>query len=60
VLAYLNELKPQCETKAPSYAETKSKREQEIQGLKDALEILEDSVALVQKGRGNLRRAASE
>jgi len=60
VLAYLSELKPQCETKAPSYAETKSKREQEIQGLKDALDILEDSVALVQKGRGNLRRAASK
>jgi len=43
VLAYLAELKPQCETKAPSYAEKKAKREAEIDGLKNALEILSDS-----------------
>merc|ERR1719281_1656292 len=41
VLAYLDKLKPQCETKVPSYAERKAAREQEIEGLKDALEILE-------------------
>jgi len=40
VLAYLDKLKPQCETKVPSYAEIKAKREAEIQGLKDALDIL--------------------
>jgi len=40
VLAYLDELKPQCETKVPSYAEIKAKREAEIQGLKEALDIL--------------------
>jgi len=40
VLQYLDELKPQCETKMPSYEEVKAKREQEIEGLKDALEIL--------------------
>jgi len=55
VLQYLDELKPQCETKAPSYAELKAKREQEIEGLKDALEILASDVALVQTGR-HLRR----
>jgi len=43
VLQYLSELKPQCETKVPSYAEVKAKREAEINGLKDALKILEDS-----------------
>jgi len=40
VLAYLDKLKPQCETKVMSYAERKAKREAEIQGLKEALEIL--------------------
>merc|ERR1719387_3509885 len=38
VLAYLDKLKPQCETKVPSYAERKAAREQEIEGLKSALE----------------------
>jgi len=41
VLAYLDKLKPQCETKVPSYEERKAAREQEIEGLKSALEILE-------------------
>jgi chromosome segregation ATPase len=40
VLAYLDKLKPQCETKVMSYAEKKAKREQEIAGLKEALTIL--------------------
>jgi len=55
VLQYLDELKPQCETKAPSYAEVKAKREQEIQGLKDALEILSADAVLIQTAR-HLRR----
>merc|ERR1719201_2737581 len=40
VLAYLDKLKPQCETKVMSYGERKAKREQEIAGLKEALTIL--------------------
>jgi chromosome segregation ATPase len=40
VLAYLDKLKPQCETKVMTYAERVAKREQEIAGLKEALEIL--------------------
>jgi len=40
VLMYLDKLKPQCESKVMSYAERKAKREQEIEGLKEALEIL--------------------
>lgn len=52
VLQYLDKLKPQCETKVPSYEEIKAKREAEIQGLKEALEILsDDGVSLVQTGR---------
>jgi len=41
VLAYLDKLKPQCETKVPTYAERKAAREQEIEGLKNALQVLE-------------------
>merc|ERR1719324_731101 len=40
VNAYIDKLKPQCEEKAMSYAEKKAKREAEIAGLKEALEIL--------------------
>merc|ERR1719352_819462 len=50
VLEYLDKLKPQCETKVPSYAERKAAREAEIEGLKSALEILE-APALIQTGR---------
>merc|ERR1719299_83573 len=55
VLAYLDKLKPQCETKVPSYEERKAAREQEIEGLKNALDILQ-APALLQTGR-HLRRA---
>merc|ERR1719506_312838 len=50
VLAYLDKLKPQCETKVPSYAERKAAREQEIEGLKNALDILA-APALLQTGQ---------
>merc|ERR1719352_761588 len=40
VLAYLDKLKPQCETKVMTYAERVAKREADIAGLKEALEIL--------------------
>merc|ERR1719506_1402001 len=40
VLASLDKLKPQCEVKVPSYEERKAAREQEIEGLKNALEVL--------------------
>merc|ERR1719420_2445963 len=41
VNAYLEKLRPQCESKAMSYEERKAAREAEISGLKEALEILE-------------------
>merc|ERR1719443_1917564 len=47
VLAYLDKLKPQCETKVMTYGERKAKREQEIAGLKEALTILSGE-ALIQ------------
>jgi len=56
VNAYIDKLRPQCEEKAMSYAEKKAKREAEIAGLKEALEILAgDGLALVQTKR-NLRQ----
>merc|ERR1719252_30642 len=51
---YLAKLKPQCETKAPSYAERKARRDQEIEGLKVALDTLA-APALIQTG-SQLRR----
>jgi chromosome segregation ATPase len=57
VLAYIEKLKPQCEEKVMSYAEKKARREAEIVGLKEALEILASEAALVQTGR-HLRRVA--
>merc|ERR1719265_2652045 len=56
VLAYLDKLKPECETKAMSYEEKKAAREAEIEGLKEALNILDGKgIALMQTGR-RLRR----
>jgi len=52
VLSYLDKLKPECESKAMSYEERKAARDNEIAGLKDALNILAgDSLALAQTGR---------
>merc|ERR1719393_1119300 len=49
VNSYIDKLRPQCEEKAMSYEEKKAKREAEIAGLKEALEILSgDGLALVQ------------
>jgi chromosome segregation ATPase len=51
VNAYIDKLKPECESKVMSYEEKKAAREAEIQGLKDALEILSGKgVALAQTG----------
>jgi len=47
VLDYVEKLKPQCDVKVLTYEEKKAKREAEIEGLKEALQIL-DSPALMQ------------
>merc|ERR1719161_2556840 len=54
VMEYVEKLKPQCKEKAMSYAEKKARREAEISGLKEALEILAGGLALIQT-QGNLR-----
>merc|ERR1719446_1430585 len=48
VLEYLGKLEERCTAKAESYADRKAKREAEIAGLKEALEILEGEAALLQ------------
>eukprot|EP00746_Dinoflagellata_sp_MGD_P147335 gnl/MRDRNA2_/MRDRNA2_79696_c1_seq2.p1 gnl/MRDRNA2_/MRDRNA2_79696_c1~~gnl/MRDRNA2_/MRDRNA2_79696_c1_seq2.p1 ORF type:complete len:691 (+),score=232.34 gnl/MRDRNA2_/MRDRNA2_79696_c1_seq2:80-2152(+) len=50
VNSYLDKLKPECESKAMSYAEKKAAREAEIAGLKEALSILEGSTVFAQTG----------
>jgi len=51
VNAYIDKLRPECESKVMSYEEKKAAREAEIEGLKDALEILSGKgVALAQTG----------
>merc|ERR1719502_2513794 len=56
VLEYLAKINERCVAKAEPYAEIKARREAEIAGLKDALQILEDETALIQKStKHNLR-----
>jgi len=58
VLKYLDKLKPQCETKVMSYSERKARREQEINGLKEALSILSgESLLQVKTTLRGVRRA---
>jgi len=51
VNSYLDKLKPECESKAMSYAEKKAAREAEIAGLKEALSILDGSTVFAQTGQ---------
>jgi len=45
VMKYLESLRKRCEVKAPTFEERQAKRNQEIEGLKNALEILEGETA---------------
>merc|ERR1719331_81015 len=45
---YLESLDKKCTYKVESYAERKARRQAEIDGLKEALEVLENETALVQ------------
>merc|ERR1719510_559811 len=55
---YYSKVKDRCIAKPETYADRKARREAEIKGLKDALSILEDETALVQrKHRGSFRGA---
>merc|ERR1719453_425487 len=49
VMEYYAKIKDECIAKVPTYEEIKARREAEIAGLKEALEILESEAALIQK-----------
>jgi len=51
VTEYYGKVKERCVAKPESYEERKAKREAEIEGLKNALSILENEAAFLQRGR---------
>jgi len=61
VMEYMDKLKGSCETKAPSFEERQARRKQEMEGLQNALKILEgNAIALLETGQtGELPSAAS-
>merc|ERR1719379_3196801 len=56
VLEYYAKIKDRCIAKPETYEERKAKREAEIQGLKQALNILETETAFMQRGKRGHRR----
>jgi len=52
---YYGKIKERCVAKPESYEERKARREAEIEGLKEALTILENEAAFVQRKRRGLR-----
>jgi len=55
VLDYYAKIKERCIAKPESYEERKARRTAEIEGLKEALSILESETAFMQRGRHFLR-----
>merc|ERR1719281_1561496 len=57
VLEYYGKIKERCIAKPETYEERKARREAEIQGLKEALSILESEAAFMQRSRKGNKRA---
>ena len=55
VTEYYARVRPGCTTKPMTYEERKARREAEIQGLKQALSVLQDETALMQRGKRGSR-----
>merc|ERR1719287_353948 len=55
VLEYYAKIKDRCIAKPETYEERKARRESEIKGLKEALQILENETAFLQRGRHHSR-----
>jgi len=55
VKEYLSQLEGRCIAKAETYGERKARREAEIQGLKEALTVLENETAFIQRSTRQLR-----
>jgi vancomycin resistance protein YoaR len=51
VMEYYGKIKDRCIAKPETYEERKKRREAEIEGLKQALEVLENETAFLQKRR---------
>jgi len=56
VMAYIDKLRPECESKVMSYEERKARREAEIEGLKEALAVLEGEAIVFAETKRSLRR----
>merc|ERR1712209_287106 len=56
VLEYYSKIKERCIAKPETYGERQRRREAEISGLKEALSILEDETAFVQRKRHGVFR----
>merc|ERR1712217_526188 len=54
---YYSKIKDRCIAKPETYEERQRRRTAEINGLKEALQILNDETALVQRGKRGLRGA---
>jgi len=59
VLEYDSHIKDRCIAKPETYESRKGRREAEIKGLKEALSILEDETAFVQRRKHGLRMRGS-
>jgi len=55
VLEYDGKLKARCIAKPETYEDRKARREAEVSGLKEALSILENETAFMQRGKRSLR-----
>merc|ERR1719482_1135479 len=56
VVDYYGKIKERCVAKPETYEERKARREAEIEGLKEALSILENEAAFMQRGRKGHKR----
>jgi len=55
VLDYYGKIKERCIAKPESYEDRKARREAEVNGLKEALSILESETAFMQRGKRSFR-----
>merc|ERR1719207_366471 len=56
VMEYYAKIKERCVAKPETYEERKARREQEMEGLKEALTILENETAFMQRSRKGRKR----
>merc|ERR1719162_1608997 len=55
VLQYTKNIRGMCELKPETYADRKGRREEEMNGLREALKILEGEAVLLQRSHKSLR-----